>query len=57
MLTDSGVDITTVNRRLGHAHITTTLNKYAHAVDSKDKEVTNMLDVKLTSRKRDNPDE
>ena len=39
-----GTDVCTVSRRLGHANTATTLNIYAHALKSKDREAANMLD-------------
>ncbi len=42
-----GTDVCTVSRRLGHANTATTLNIYAHALKSKDKEAANTLDYVL----------
>ena len=39
-----GTDVCTVSRRLGHANTATTLNIYAHALKSKDREAANTLD-------------
>ena len=40
-------DVCTVSRRLGHANTATTLNIYAHALKSKDREAANTLDTVL----------
>lgn len=42
-----GTDVCTVSRRLGHANTATTLNIYAHALKSKDREAANTLDTVL----------
>lgn len=39
-----GTDVCTVSRRLGHANTATTLNIYAHALKSKDREAADTLD-------------
>ena len=39
-----GVDVCTVSKRLGHANTSTTLNIYAHALKSRDKEAAEKLD-------------
>ncbi len=39
-----GTDVCTVSKRLGHANTATTLNIYAHALKSKDREAANTLD-------------
>lgn len=44
-----GTDVCTVSRRLGHANTATTLNIYAHALKSKDKEAANTLENVLHS--------
>lgn len=44
-----GTDVCTVSRRLGHANTATTLNIYAHALKSKDKEAANTLESVLHS--------
>jgi len=43
-----GTDVCTVSRRLGHAQTSTTLNIYAHALQSKDAEVAKKLDNVLS---------
>lgn len=42
-----GTDVCTVSRRLGHASTSTTLNIYAHALKSKDREAANNLESVL----------
>lgn len=42
-----GVDIRTVSNRLGHAQTSTTLNIYAHALKSRDRDVAEKLDEAL----------
>lgn len=39
-----GTDVCTVSKRLGHANTATTLNIYAHALKSKDREAANNLE-------------
>lgn len=43
-----GTDVCTVSRRLGHANTATTLNIYAHALKSKDREAANTIDRTLS---------
>ena len=42
-----GTDVCTVSKRLGHANTATTLNIYAHAMKSKDREAANNLESVL----------
>lgn len=42
-----GVDVCTVSKRLGHANTSTTLNIYAHAMDSRDVEAADRLEQVL----------
>jgi len=42
-----GTDVCTVSKRLGHANTATTLNIYAHALKSKDREAANNLESVL----------
>ncbi len=42
-----GTDVCTVSKRLGHANTATTLNIYAHALKSKDREAANTLESVL----------
>jgi len=42
-----GTDIRTVSNRLGHAQTSTTLNIYAHALKSKDKDAAEKLEIAL----------
>lgn len=42
-----GVDIRTVSNRLGHAHTSTTLNIYTHALKSRDQDAADKLDAAL----------
>ncbi len=44
-----GTDVCTVSKRLGHANTATTLNIYAHALKSKDREAANNLENVLRS--------
>ena len=44
-----GTDVCTISKRLGHANTATTLNIYAHALKSKDKEAANTLESVLHS--------
>ncbi len=43
-----GTDVCTVSRRLGHANTATTLNIYAHALKSKDREAANTIERTLS---------
>ena len=43
-----GTDVCTVSRRLGHANTATTLNIYAHALQSKDTEAANTIERTLS---------
>lgn len=43
-----GTDVCTVSRRLGHANTATTLNIYAHALQSKDAEAANTIERTLS---------
>ena len=43
VLITSGVDIRTVSQRLGHQRASTTLDRYTHAVESRDKAVADKL--------------
>ena len=45
-----GADVCTVSKRLGHANTATTLNIYAHALNSKDLEIADKLESVLSSR-------
>ena len=40
-----GVDIRTVSNRLGHAHTSTTLNIYTHALKTRDQDAADKLDA------------
>lgn len=43
MLVASGMDIKTVQHRLGHASVSLTLNQYSHALLAKDKEAASYI--------------
>ena len=45
-----GADVCTVSKRLGHANTATTLNIYAHALNSKDLEIADKLESVLSNR-------
>lgn len=47
-----GTDVCTVSKRLGHANTATTLNIYAHALKSKDREAANNLENVLHSHSK-----
>lgn len=40
----AGVDLKTVQQRLGHADISTTMNTYAHSTKAMDREAANKMD-------------
>lgn len=42
-----GVDVKTLQSRMGHADISTTLNIYAHVIDEKEREAADLLDTIL----------
>ena len=50
LLVSSGVDIKTVQNRLGHASSNTTLDFYAHALPEKDKEASDIVSSILNSK-------
>lgn len=52
LLINSGVNVRAVSARVGHANPTTTLNIYAHALQSTDKTAANILEDKLSSIKK-----
>ena len=43
-LIDAGVPVTSVSARLGHRHVSTTTDIYAHAVKSRDREAAEVMD-------------
>ena len=47
LMISEGVDICTVSKRLGHADTSTTLNVYAHALQSRDSEAAEKLESAL----------
>ena len=48
LLIAEGVDVKTVSQRLGHADVSTTLNIYTHALQSRDKEAAERLEQALS---------
>ena len=48
LLIAEGVDVRTVSQRLGHADVSTTLNIYTHALQSRDKEAAERLEQALS---------
>ena len=44
ILISEGMDIVTVSKRLGHAQVTTTLNRYSHTLDKTDERAAELLD-------------
>ena len=50
LLIAAGVDVKTVQHRLGHSEVSTTLDIYAHAIDANDELATSALNSYLTSK-------
>lgn len=53
LMISNGVDITEVARRLGHSRTSTTLNIYAHALESSDKAAANTLAAVVYAQKKE----
>ena len=51
LLIESGQDIVSVSKRLGHAKTSTTLNTYAHMLNQSDKENSNIIGAIVYSKK------
>lgn len=47
LLIAGGVDIRTVSKRLGHSQASTTMNIYAHALQSADDAAAEIIDLKV----------
>jgi len=44
MMVEAGIDMKTVQTRIGHANITTTMNVYAHCTPAMDQSAADKLD-------------
>lgn len=54
-LINNGMDIKTVQTRLGHSSASTTLDFYAHASDEKDKEAAEIIGEIISGKKKETP--
>lgn len=49
MLVSAGVDVKTIQKRVGHSDASTTMNIYAHMLNNTDKEAADKIESKLTA--------
>lgn len=52
LLIHKGLNVRAVSSRLGHANTSTTMNIYAHALQTADKQATDMMESILTPKKK-----